>query len=72
MKRLIVILLGLISVACQTSGTGGGDGWVDLFISTVGPNYLLRNDRGRFVDMTAKAGVSGDAEQWSTSSAFLD
>ncbi len=53
-------------------GDYDGDGWVDLFISTVGPNHLLRNDRGRFVDMTAKAGVSGDAEQWSTSSAFFD
>ena len=53
-------------------GDYDGDGWVDLFVSAVGPNHLLRNDRGRFVDTTARAGVPGDAEQWSTGSAFFD
>ena len=53
-------------------GDYDADGWVDLFISAVGPNYLLRNERGRFVDTTARAGVAGDSGRWSTSSAFFD
>jgi hypothetical protein len=48
------------------------DGWLDLYLSNLGPNLLLRNDRGRFVDVTADAGVAGNPEDWSTGSSFLD
>ena len=48
------------------------DGWVDLFISKVGENRLLRNVEGRFEDVTAEAGVAGDAAEWSSSAAFFD
>ena len=48
------------------------DGYVDLFISSVGENRLMRNDAGRFIDVTETAGVAGSADQWSTSSAFVD
>jgi len=48
------------------------DGYVDLFISSVGENRLMRNDAGRFIDVTETAGVAGSADQWSTSSAFID
>ena len=59
-------------------GDVDGAGWPDLFISAVGPNRLFRNveagDSGgrRFEDVTAAAGVAGDATEWSSSSAFFD
>ena len=55
------------------SGDYDGDGWVDLFISAVGSNYLLRNVGGRkFVDVTSVANVGGSEKAWSTSAAFFD
>lgn len=48
------------------------DGWVDLFLTAVGRNYLLRNVEGRFEDVTDRAGVAGGAEEWSSSAAFFD
>ncbi len=53
-------------------GDYDADGWVDVFISAVGPNQLLRNAQGRFKDVTSSAGVAGDEDRWSTSSAFFD
>jgi hypothetical protein len=56
------------------AGDYDNDGDVDLFVAAVGSNRLLRNeDSGRrFTDVTAAAGVGGDAGEWSSSSAFLD
>jgi enediyne biosynthesis protein E4 len=45
---------------------------VDLFITAVGSNRLLRNDGGRFVDVTEQAGVAGADDQWSSGCAWLD
>jgi len=54
-------------------GDYDGDGFVDLFISAVGENVLLRNLSGeRFVDVTNALGVAGSSEAWSTSAAFFD
>lgn len=53
-------------------GDYDNDGDSDLFMSAVGLNRLFRNDAGRFVEVTASAGVGGIAEQWSTSCGFLD
>lgn len=54
-------------------GDFDGDGWVDVFITAVGPNRLFRNlGQGKFTDVTAAAGVAGAPEQWSTSAAWLD
>ncbi len=53
-------------------GDFDGDGWRDLFVAAVGENRLLRNEGGRFVDVTARAGVAGSPEEWSSSSAFFD
>jgi hypothetical protein len=53
-------------------GDYDADGWVDLFITAVGPDRLYRNDHGRFVDMTAAGGVAGGAEDWSTAAGFFD
>ncbi len=67
-----------IGLATSFYGTGiavgdvDNDGWVDLFISAVGPNRLFRNREGvGFEDVTAMAGVAGSETEWS-SSAFFD
>jgi hypothetical protein len=54
------------------AGDYDNDGWVDLFITAVGPNRLLRNEGGRFVEVTDTAGVAGWDREWSSSAAFLD
>lgn len=54
------------------TGDFDNDGWTDLYLANLGRNRLLRNDGGRFVDVTAVAGVAGNPEDWSTGTAFLD
>lgn len=54
-----------------------GDGWVDVFVTTLGPNRLFRNLSGeregiRFVEVTEQAGVAGSAADWSTAATFVD
>jgi hypothetical protein len=53
-------------------GDYDGDGWRDLYLSNLGANLLLRNERGRFLDVTEAAGVAGNPEDWGTGTAFLD
>ncbi len=53
-------------------GDYDGDGAVDLFITALGGNRLYRNVQGRFRDVTARAGVAGEADDWSTGAAFFD
>ena len=59
-------------------GDYDSDGDPDLYLTAVGSNYLLRNDNGRFTDVTAESAadpthsVAGGAGTWSTSSGFLD
>lgn len=53
-------------------GDYDGDGDVDIFFSALGPNRLFRNDGGKFRDVSAETGVSGNGEEWSTSCGFLD
>ena len=53
-------------------GDYDGDGWSDLFLTAVGPNKLLRNERGKFVDVTAAAGVAGADDAWSTGCTWWD
>jgi len=48
------------------------DGNVDIFISALGGNRLLRNDNGVFVDRTEIAGLSGGSKNWSTSCTWFD
>lgn len=54
------------------------DGDPDIYVTALGDNRLLRNDGGRFVDVTAEAGVSGNGERpgsppaWSTAAAWVD
>jgi hypothetical protein len=53
-------------------GDYDNDGWTDLYITTLGKNILLRNDHGRFVDVTTQAEVAGMDTDWSTAAAFID
>jgi hypothetical protein len=49
-----------------------GDGWRDLFVTSLGFDRLFRNEQGRFTDVTKAAGVAGAADAWGTSAAWLD
>jgi hypothetical protein len=52
-------------------GDYDNDGYLDLFVTTFGPETLYHNNgNGTFADVTKQAGVS-DAS-WSTSAAFVD
>ena len=64
-----------------TSADYDGDGDADLFVTALGPNHLLRNDGGKFTDVTDASGLKTatwtDKEGrvhpcWSTSAAWLD
>ena len=53
------------------AGDYDNDGDVDLYVTNVGANVLLRNDgHGNFENVAAAAGVADDG--WGTSAAFLD
>lgn len=53
------------------SGDLDNDGDLDLYITQLGANRLLRNNGdGTMTDITAASGTAGDA--WSTSAAFFD
>jgi len=53
------------------AGDYDNDGDVDLYVTNLGPNLLLRNDgSGRFENVAQAAGV--DEPGWGTSAAFLD
>ena len=55
------------------AGDYDGDGFVDVFITAVGENRLLRNQGGRrFEDVTFQTGVAGESSAWSTGAAFVD
>ncbi|MCH7677151.1 CRTAC1 family protein [candidate division KSB1 bacterium] len=54
------------------------DGDMDIYLTAVGDNKLLRNDKGKFTDVTVQAGVFGNSKNpndppaWSTSTAWVD
>ena len=54
-----------------TTGDWDGDGDVDLYVTNVGPNTLLRNDGGgKLTDVTEASGTGHPG--WAVSAAFLD
>ena len=60
-------------------GDYDNDGWDDVYVTCLGRNYLFRNSgKGRFVDVTVKAGVAGAPVngslewKWSSSAAWVD
>jgi hypothetical protein len=53
------------------AGDYDNDGWVDLYVTSVGPNVLYHNNGdGTFTDVTRTAGVGSSS--WGTSCAFAD
>lgn len=54
------------------AGDIDGDGWIDVYVTAIGRNRLLRNRHGRFEDVTAAAGAGGPDDSWSTSAGFAD
>jgi hypothetical protein len=54
-------------------GDFDNDGYLDLYVTALGPNTLYRNNHdGTFTDVTAKTGVAGGPTEWSTSAGFFD
>ncbi|HKQ77322.1 MAG TPA: VCBS repeat-containing protein, partial [Blastocatellia bacterium] len=52
-------------------GDYDNDGFVDLYVTCLGPDHLYRNNgNGTFTDVTPTAGVSDP--RWSTGAAFVD
>ena len=53
------------------AGDIDNDGWVDLYLTRLGPNVLLRNNgNGTFTDISRRSGTA-DAS-WSVSASFVD
>jgi hypothetical protein len=52
------------------TGDFDNDGWVDLYLTRLGPNVLLRNAGGRFVDVSTRSRT--DDPSWSVSASFVD
>ena len=52
------------------AGDYDNDGWIDLYITGLGPNALFRNRQGTFTDVTRTARVG--TSLWSTGCAFAD
>ena len=64
--------VGLVSQGMGAAvGDYNDDGFLDLFVTTFGPDFLYRNNgNGTFTDVTKDAGVSDPL--WSASASFLD
>ncbi len=54
-------------------GDYDGDGFLDVYLTAVGKNRLLRNIEGqRYIDVTDAMQVGGSEDAWSTGATFFD
>lgn len=53
-------------------GDYDGDGRVDVLITGIGGNRLLRNSPEGFADVTQSAGLENDPDDWTSSAGFFD
>jgi len=68
--RVAGLVRELHGMGCA-AGDYDNDGFVDMYVTTLGSNLLFRNNgKGAFIDMTAKTGVASPG--WSTSVAWVD
>lgn len=58
-----------MGVAC---GDFDNDGYVDVYVTCLGENKLFKNENGKFVDVTASAGVAGKPTAWSSACGWFD
>lgn len=63
--------VSLYGMGCAI-GDYDNDADPDVYITAVGANRLLRNDGGKFIDVTDEAGVPGPADAWGTSCGWFD
>ncbi len=65
-----------LDIAFDGMGVAAGDydndGMVDLYFTALGHNRLFHNEGGKFVDVTATAGVAGTEPAWSTGCCWFD
>lgn len=65
-----------LDIAFDGMGVAAGDydndGFVDLYVTALGSNRLFHNVAGKFVDVTATAGVAGTEPVWSTGCCWFD
>lgn len=65
-----------LAFSCFCMGVAVGDydndGWTDIYLTALGENRLLHNDRGTFRDVSAGSPVTGASTDWSTATAFVD
>ncbi len=65
-----------LNVSCYGMGVAisdyDSDGDQDIFVSAVGPDFLLKNEGGKYIDVTAAAGVAGDQDSWGSSCGWCD
>ena len=59
---------GAKAVSGASAADYDGDGDLDLFVGTLGPNFMFRNDGGNFTDVTAEVGVTGESVVTTTGS----
>jgi hypothetical protein len=53
-------------------GDYDNDGWMDIYVTCVGKNKLLRNAEGRFEDVTDQMNVAGRENDWSCPATWFD
>jgi hypothetical protein len=64
------LAIPMFSMGCSV-GDFDNDGWMDLYITNLGGNYLFHNENGVFKNVTEKSKTKGYGN-WSSSSMWVD